>query len=92
MASIDVVATYTSIPIDSALQCTETLLRNQNNTEIEVQEIIKLLEFCLSNNVFQFEDIYYIQKNGLVMGNPLSPILADIVMNHFETHIKAFRS
>jgi len=81
MASTDIVDMFPSIPTDLAITCTEeTFLRRNKYTELEIQEIMQLLSFCLHNNMFQFE-----QNTGLAMGSPLSTILSDI--NHFECEI-----
>lgn len=42
---------------------------------------MELLEFCVKeNNYFSFRGKFFKQNQGLAMGNPLSPILADIVL------------
>ncbi|XP_055918356.1 uncharacterized protein LOC129950440 [Eupeodes corollae] len=41
------------------------------------------MDFCLKdNNYLQFKDIIYKQIFGMPMGNPLSPTIADLVMDH----------
>ena len=40
------------------------------------------LDWCLRNNTFVFDGKYYVQIDGVAMGSPLAPILADIFMNH----------
>ncbi|XP_062537986.1 uncharacterized protein LOC134206299 [Armigeres subalbatus] len=39
-----------------------------------------MVELCLNNSYFMFRDKYYQQTFGTAMGSPLSPILADYVM------------
>ena len=40
------------------------------------------LDWCLRDNTFSFDGKYYVQIDGIAMGSPLAPILADIFMNH----------
>ena len=49
-----------------------------------IQQIISLLEFCLNSTSFMFQGQYYQQMEGAAMGSPLSPIIANIFMEHFE--------
>lgn len=55
-------------------------------TDIEILDIINLLTTCLEQNFFNFNNETYIQKTGLAMGSPLSPILADIFMHSLESY------
>jgi hypothetical protein len=45
------------------------------------------MEICVEQNYFLFNGYYYKQKEGLAMGSPLSPILAEIFMDHLEEKI-----
>ena len=47
-------------------------------------EFIDVIKFILTHNHFQFNNIFYTQIFGFAMGNPISPILADIVMHDLE--------
>ena len=40
---------------------------------------------CLRSTYFVFQGQYYEQTEGAAMGSPLSPIIANIYMEHFET-------
>jgi hypothetical protein len=45
---------------------------------------MKLLEVCLRTTYFQVDDKFFQQKDGMVMGNSLSPIVSNIFMEHFQ--------
>lgn len=46
-------------------------------------EFLKALNLVLDSTYFQFENCFYKQKFG-PMGSPLSPILADLVLQDIE--------
>ena len=52
---------------------------------MNTRHIIKLLEFCLRSTYFVFQGQHFEQVEGAAMGSPLSPIVANIYMEHFET-------
>ena len=45
---------------------------------------MKLLEFVLTNNYFKYDGHHYKQIFGCAMGSPISPVLADLVMEVIE--------
>ena len=47
-----------------------------------VSDIILLLEFCVKNTYFSFQDQFYEQVEGAAMGSPLSPIVANLYMEY----------
>ena len=49
-----------------------------------VKYIIPLLEFCLRNTYFSFQDQFYEQVEGTAMGSLASPIVANLYMEYFE--------
>ena len=51
---------------------------------MSIQQIIKLLEFCLKNTYFLFQGTYYEQVYGAAMGSPISPLIANMFMEEFE--------
>ena len=88
MMSFDVKALFTSIPIQPALKIIKKLLEEDKNlqqrTTMSVNHIYCLLEFCLTNTYFSFQDKLYEQKEGAAMGSPISPIVANLFMEDFE--------
>ena len=89
MISFDVVSLFTKVPIDDALQAISSLLTNDNTLEertcIPANEICSLIELCLRTTYFQFGEIFYEQVDGAAMGSPLSPIVANLYMEVFES-------
>ena len=52
--------------------------------ELPVKEIILLLEFCLKNMYFSFQDQFCEQVEGVAMGSPVSPIVANLYMEYLK--------
>ena len=88
LCSYDVSALLTSVPIDHALNIIKDLLEKDNTpmerTVLAVNDIILLLEFCLKNTYFSFQDQFYEQVEGAAMGSPVSPIVANLYMEYLE--------
>ena len=63
LSSYDVSALFTSVPVDPALTIIKDLLEKDNTpkerTVMEVSDIILLLEVCLKNIYFSFQDQFY---------------------------------
>ncbi|XP_055527224.1 uncharacterized protein LOC129719840 [Wyeomyia smithii] len=57
----------------------------KKNTEINLDLFLEILEFCIDASFFVFRGKFFHQLSGTAMGCPLSPILADIVMNNIIT-------
>ena len=89
LVSLDIVNLYTNIPINDTLNILrDNLMKcNKLNTQA-IDELLNLLEVILKQNYFEFNDRFYSQRDGLAMGSPLSGLLADIYLNHYEnTHL-----
>ena len=44
----------------------------------------KMVEVCLRSTFFTFQKVFYEQVEGVAMGSPLSPIVANLYMENFE--------
>ena len=88
LSSYDVSALFTSVPVDPALNIIKDLLEKDHTlkerTVLAVSDIILLLEFCLKNTYFSFQDQFYEQVEGAAMGSPVSPIVANLYMEYLE--------
>ncbi|XP_058817820.1 uncharacterized protein LOC131681126 [Topomyia yanbarensis] len=83
LVSFDVVSLFTNIPIELVTHDIIMEWSNiRNSTDINLDLFLELVEFCVNNSYFRFRDKYYNQTFGTAMGSPLSPILADIVMEN----------
>ena len=88
-------ALFTSVPVDPVLEVIKVLLETdpflKDTTVHTVNDIIQLLEFCLKNTYFSFQDQFYEQVKGAVLGSPVSPIIvANLYMQYFAQ--KALRT
>ena len=88
LSSYDVSVLFTSVPVDPALRVIKDLLEKdptiKDRSVLTVNEIIQLLEFCLKNMYFSFQDQFYEQVKGVAMGSPVSPTVAILYMEYFE--------
>ena len=88
LTSYDVTSLFTSVPINPALSIIKDLLEKDDKlndrTVLSVQNIIELLGFCLHNTYFSFQKKFYEQVEGVVMGSPVSPIVVNLYMGHFQ--------
>ena len=55
-----------------------------DRTVLSVQNILKLLGFWLHNTHFSFQNKFYEQVEGVAIGSPVSPIVANLYMEYFE--------
>ena len=88
LMSYDVTTLFTSVPIDPALNIIKDLLEKDDNFSnrnvLSVHNIIELLGFCLHNTYFSYKNKYYEQVQGAGMGSPVSHLVANLYMEHFE--------
>ena len=79
---------FASVPVDPALNIIRDLLEKDHTlkerTVLAVTDIILLLEFCLKNIYFSFQDQFYEQVEGVDMGSPVSPIVPNLYMEYLE--------
>ena len=87
--SLDVVALYTSIPPQDAINIIQNRLKNKtfNYFGLNSNNIELLLKCVLVNTYFVFNNKTYRQISGLPMGNCLSGTLAIIFMDELEKKV-----
>ena len=85
--SLDVVALYTSVPVEEALTAIQTkLLLNVNivPSPLQIEDVIQLLRTTFGLTYFHHEDKVYRQITGLPMGSAISGIVAILFMDTIE--------
>ena len=89
LVSYDVTALFTCTPVQESLTIIKDRLNNDNTlsdrTDLSVEQIMSLLEYCLTTTYFQYDGQFYQQLEGAAMGSPVSPITANLFMEDFET-------
>ena len=79
----DVVLLFTKILVDLAIKVVEERLREDaslgQRTSLPVEDIIRLLSFCLKTTQFTYNGTYYQQVFGTAMGSPVSAVIANMV-------------
>lgn len=94
----DVTSLYPSIPIDYGLSTLRHMLHRTNSFDPEeVEFLMDLLEWVLTNNYFEFNGIVYRQLKGTAMGTPVAVSYAQLVLLEHDwllckrTHLLFYR-
>lgn len=85
LISLDVVSLFTNIPIELAI---DSICKRWGfisiNCSLPLPEFISTIKFVLNSTFFTFNGVTYQQTYGTPMGSPLSPIIANIVLQDLE--------
>ena len=84
LVSFDVKSLFTNIPVDFTINLILEKLFPENSTlfyDMTKKQFKKLLNWTCKSSTFQFNGKFYKQLDGVAMGSPLAPALADICMN-----------
>ena len=57
---------------------------SNEHINLTASDVIKCVELCLYSTVFSFNDSLYRQIFGAPMGSCISPLVANIFMEHIE--------
>ena len=86
MASFDIQDLYTNVPLVETIDICLNKLNDGSGSiyNLPTNYFRKMLELSVFNSIFMFNSKYYKQIDGLGMGLPLSPTLANIFLCHHE--------
>ena len=76
----DAVSMYTNIPTDKGLHLLSAFLRRKYEKELPVDAVMSALKIIMKNNIFQFGDLFFLQRTGTAMGAPPAPPWANLFM------------
>lgn len=90
LVSFDVTSLYTNVPVYEAISdCTNLLYSGRyKKPPVDINTFRKLLEICSCNVIMLTHDGYYKQTDGLAMGSPPAPLLANGWMHKFDNTVK----
>ena len=86
MATLDVDSLFTNIPLDEAIDiCIDSSYNDdENSPKIPIDVLCNLITVATKEWLFMFNNKFYKQIDGVAMGSPLGPALANIFMYSFE--------
>ena len=87
LSTADVESLYTSIPVPAAVQAVRERLSDRGVDAISVRTIVQALELVLNLNFFEFNGSTFRQVQGLAMGTPCAPPVANLFMASLETAV-----
>ncbi|XP_049868146.1 uncharacterized protein LOC126368293 [Pectinophora gossypiella] len=80
MVSFDVESLFTNVPVQECLEVVKKKLHDNNIP----MEYAKLVEHCLLSSYFVYRGEFFLQIDGVAMGSPVAPVIANLWMEHFE--------
>ena len=82
----DVTSLVTNIPLPGTIDIAINFIFNHNpNLNITKKELKKLFLSATSQTHFIFNSMLYNLINGVAMGSPLAPVLANIFVGFYES-------
>ena len=92
MCSFDIVSLFTNVPLNEVIEiCADALFRNDAIdmvlTTLSEESFKELMRLATSRVEFSFDDVLYRQVDGVAMGSPLGPALANIFVGFYERKI-----
>ena len=88
MASLDVESLFTNVPLDETIKiCIDQLFKSEmTGSGLNKKEMFKMLSLTLKESIILFDNKYYSQINGVAMGSPLGPTLANTFLCYHESN------
>ena len=85
MVSYDVCSLFTNIPLSETIDiAVKLILENKKDLKFLENELTKLFCFATSQTHFYFDGKIFILVDGIAMGSPLGPALANLFMGYNE--------
>ena len=94
LVSYDVTSLFTNVPVDETIQILaekafkDDWFNKQHNLNITKSDLVELLNITTKNQLFQFEGSLCEQSDGVAMGSPLGPLMANVFMFSIEHQLQ----
>ena len=90
LVSFDVTSLYTNVPVMESIEiCADLLFRDSSKAPpIDKDTFVQLAKIASCNVVMSTHDGYYTQTDGLAMGSPPAPHLANGWLSKYDQSIK----
>ena len=88
LVSYDVSSLFTNVPVDETIESIAERAFENDWFNITKSDLIELLRIATKNQLFQFEGNLYEQVDGVAMGSPLGPLMANTFMCNIEKQLE----
>ena len=87
MASFDIASLFTNIPLDETINiCVNNVFGNKKRVKGLLKKDFKqLLTLSVKSSCLVFNYVYYQQVDGVAMGSPIGPTLANLYLVNYES-------
>ena len=95
MCSFNVENLYTNVPVEEAIETTLNYIYKPTklvDVPFDKEQMRMLLNLLVRDAPFRFQNNIYKQIDGVAMGNPLVPTLADLWMQKIEEKLNRFNT
>ena len=88
MTSLDVDSLFTNVPLDETIKiCIDELFKSEMTVcGLNKKEMFEMLSLTLKESIISFDNKYYSQIDGVAMGSPFGPTLANIFLCRHESN------
>ena len=89
MIFFDVKNLFTNMPLHRTIEMIVSKVYQEKKIKTSIPKDIlrELLYLCTKEVHFMFNDEIYIQSDGVAMGSPLGPLLANVFMTSLEEEV-----
>ena len=85
LCSFEVTSLFTNVPVEETIQlCINRILNVANPPNISATDLYRLFKYATKQSHFLVNGSYFDFVDGIAMGSPLAPIMAEIFMTNFE--------
>ena len=85
LVTADVIGLYPSISHEAGLEALRKRLNERDSPKVPTEDIVRMADFVLKNNFFEFNGEVKRQKSGTAIGTKFAPPYACIFMDEVET-------
>ena len=87
MASLDVDSLFTNVPLEETINiCVDELFKSDSGIHgLNKKQITEMLALTTKESIFLLDMAFYTQVDGVAMGPPLGPSLANAFLCRHET-------
>ena len=86
MCSFDVSSLFTNVPLDETIKVCSEALYDQSDSQLVIPKdmFVELMKSATFSVEFSFNSTTYKQTDGVAMGSPFNPALANIFVGYYE--------